>query len=78
MLCISAEETQKGKENYYFSHHALIKLLVERSLRDSSPISWVEFVETKTLQPQVNPIPQNLENEEETTEPIQNPTEMKQ
>lgn len=85
MLCISAEETQKGKPNYV-SHHALIKILVEQSLRDSSPISWAEFVESKTLQPQVNPefvesktlqpqvnpAPQNLENEEETIEPIQN------
>ena len=74
MLCISAEETQKGKANYV-SHHAIIKILVERSLRDSSPISWANFFETKTLQPQVNPIPQNLENEEETTEPIQNQAE---
>ena len=46
MLCITAKETQKGKVNFV-SHHALIKLLVERSLRDSSPISWAEFVESK-------------------------------
>ena len=35
MLCISAEETQKGKENSV-THHALVKLLIERSLRDVS------------------------------------------
>ena len=71
MLCISAEETQKGKPNSV-SHDSLIRILVERSLRDSSPISWENFIETKTLQLQVNPISQNLENEEETIEPIQN------
>ena len=76
MLCISAKETQKGKPNFV-SHHALTKLLVEWSLRDSSPISWAQFVEFKTLQPQVNPVSQNLENEEETTRPIQNPAEKK-
>ena len=58
MLCISAKETQKGKEKFV-SHHALIKILVERSLKDSSPISWVEFFETKMLQPQFNLAHQN-------------------
>ena len=51
MLCISVEETQKGKDNSV-TRHALIKLLIERSLRDVSPMSWVEFVQVKTLQPQ--------------------------
>ena len=54
MLCISVEETQKGKENYV-THHALIKLLIERSLRDVSPLTWDEFVQLKTLQPQASP-----------------------
>ena len=51
MLCISAEETQKGKDNS-ITHHALIKLLIERSLRDVSAMTWAEFVQAKTLQPQ--------------------------
>ena len=50
MLCISAEETQKGKDNSV-TCHALIKLHIERTLRDVSPMSWVEFVQVKTLQP---------------------------
>ena len=54
MLCNSAEETQKGKENFV-THHALIKLLIERSLRDVSPLTWDEFVQLKTLQPQSGP-----------------------
>lgn len=48
MLCISEEETQKGKDNYV-THHALIKLLIERSLRDVSPMTWDEFLQAKTL-----------------------------
>lgn len=51
MLYISAEETQKGKDNS-ITNHALIKLLIKWSLRDVSPLSWVEFVQAKTLQPQ--------------------------
>ena len=43
MLCISAEETQKGKENSV-THHDLIKLLIERSLRDVSRLTLDEFV----------------------------------
>ena len=43
MLCISAKETHKGKDNYV-THHVLIKLLIERSLRGISPMSWVEYV----------------------------------
>lgn len=39
MLSISAEETQKGKENSV-SHHSLIHFLIERSLRDVSPLTW--------------------------------------
>lgn len=39
MLCVSAEETQKGKDNFV-THHALIKLLIEISLRDVSLMSW--------------------------------------
>ena len=54
MICISAEETQKGKDNYV-THHALIKLLIERSLRDVSPMTWDEFLQAKTLQPQAAP-----------------------
>ena len=50
MLCIGAEELEKGKDNSV-THHALIKLLIERSLRDVSPMSWVKFVQVKTLQP---------------------------
>lgn len=49
MLCISVEETQKGKENS-IPYHALIKLLIERSLRDVSPMTWEEFVRHKNLQ----------------------------
>ena len=54
MLFISAKETQKGKDNFV-THHALIKLLIERSLRDVSPLTWDDFVKFKTLQPQVDP-----------------------
>ena len=54
MLCISAEETEKGKD-IFVTHHALIKLLIERSLRDVSPMTWDEFVQVKTLQPQAAP-----------------------
>ena len=54
MLYISVKETQKGKDNYV-THHALIKLLIERSLRDVSPLTWDEFVQFKTLQPQADP-----------------------
>ena len=54
MLCISAEETQKGKENSV-THHALIKLLIKRSLRDVSPMTWDEFIQAKTLQSQAGP-----------------------
>ena len=75
MLCISAEETQRGNVNS-ITHHALIKLLVEKSLRDSSPIPWEEFVKFKTLQPQINPILQNLGNTEGTTEQGQNQAEL--
>ncbi len=53
MLCISAKETQKGKDNSV-THHALIKFLIERSLRDVSPLTWDDFVNFKTLQPQVD------------------------
>ena len=60
MLCISVEETQKGKENYV-THHALINLLIERFLRDVSPLTWDEFVKTNTLQPQVGPSEQHNE-----------------
>ena len=60
MLCISVEETQKGKDNS-ITHHALIKLLIERSLRDVSPLTWDEFVKFKTLQPQVDPSEQQGE-----------------
>ena len=49
MLCISAEQTQKGKENS-FTHHVLIKLLIERSLRDVSPMIWDEFLQEATEQ----------------------------
>lgn len=51
MLCISAKEIQKGKDNSV-THHALIKLLIERSLRDVSSMSWTKFVQAKILQPQ--------------------------
>ena len=71
MLCISAEETQKGKENYV-THHALIKLLIERSLRDVSPLTWDEFVQLKTLQPQAGPSKQHSE---ENIAPTSEPTE---
>lgn len=69
------KKLKKGKANYV-SHHALITPLVERSLRDSSLISLSKFFEFKTLQPQVNPIPKNLGNEEEIKEQSQNLTEM--
>ena len=39
MLCISVEETQKGKDNSV-TQHALIKFLIKRSPRDASPMSW--------------------------------------
>ena len=71
LLCISAKETQRGNVNS-ITQHALIKLLVEKSLRDSSPISWEEFVKFKTLQHHINPILQNLGNTEETTKQSQN------
>ena len=54
MLCISVEETKKGKDNFV-THYALIKILMERSLRDVSPMTWDEFVQAKTLQPQASP-----------------------
>ena len=50
ILCISAEETQKGKDSSV-THHALIKLLIERSLWDVSHMTWEEFFQAKTLQP---------------------------
>ena len=75
MLCISAEETQRGNVNS-ITHHALIKLLVEKSLRDSSPIPWEDFVKFKTPQPQINLIPQNIGNTKETIEQGQNQAEL--
>ena len=71
MLCISAKETQKGKENLG-THQALIKLLIERSLRDVSPMTWDEFVQAKTLKPQVGPSEQPRE---ENVVPADEPTE---
>lgn len=69
MVSISAKETQKGKENF-FTHHALIKLLIERSLRDVSPLTWDEFVQLKTLQPLTSPSEQRSEgNVAPTSEP---------
>lgn len=50
MLGIGEEETQKEKTNSV-THHALIKLLVDRSLRDVSPLTWDEFFQIKTLHP---------------------------
>lgn len=43
LLMIMVIETQKGRSNFV-SHHCLIKLLVERSLRDVSQLSWEEFM----------------------------------
>lgn len=54
MLCISAKETQKGKDNFV-THHALIKFLIEISFRDISPMSWEEFIQHNTMQPQIAP-----------------------
>ena len=71
MLCISAEETQKGKDNFV-THHALIKFLIERSLRDASPMSWEEIFQCKTLQPQAAP---NEQPSEENATPIDGTTE---
>ena len=65
------EETQKGKDNS-ITHHALIKLLIERFLRDVSPMTWDEFVQAKTLQPQVGPSEQPRE---ENVVPTNEPTE---
>lgn len=42
LISISAKEIQKGS-THFVSHHGLIKLLVERSLRDVSHMSWGEF-----------------------------------
>ena len=71
MLCISAEETQKGKDNFV-THHALIKLLIEISLRDVSPLTWDDFVKFKTLQPRDDPSKQqNEENIVPSNEPIE-------
>lgn len=39
LLSISVEETQRGI-SWFVSHHGLIKLLVERSLRDVSQMTW--------------------------------------
>lgn len=50
LLQNSAHKTQKGKGNSV-THHALIKILIERSLRDVSPLSWHEFAARKGLQP---------------------------
>lgn len=44
----SAHGTQQGKDNFV-AHHGLIKLLIERSLRDVSPLSWQQFVAQKSL-----------------------------
>ena len=52
MLCISVEETQKGKDNS-ITHHALIKLLIERSLRDVSPMSWQSLSKPKPCNPRL-------------------------
>ena len=71
MLYISVEETQKGKENMV-THHALIKFLIERSLRDVSPMTWDEFLQAKTLQPQAGPSEQTRE---ENVVPTNEPTE---
>ena len=71
MLYISAKETQKGKYNFV-THHALIKLLIERSLRDVSPMTWDEFLKAKTLQPQAAPSEQpSEENVVHTNEPTE-------
>lgn len=56
------------------SHYALIKLLVENSLRDVSPMTWEEFFQFKTLQPQVNLVAQPLGNGVESLEPIEETT----
>ena len=71
MLCISVKETQKGKDNS-ITYHDLIKLLIERSLRDVSPMTWAEFVQVKTLQPQATI---NEQPSEENVAPIEEPKE---
>ena len=40
MLCINAKETQKEKDNS-ITHHALINFIIDKSLRDISPMSWL-------------------------------------
>lgn len=42
LISISAKETQRGG-NHSISHHSLIKLLVEHSLRDVSQMAWGAF-----------------------------------
>ena len=71
MLCISAKETQKGKDNS-ITHHTLVKNFMERSLRDASPMSWEKFVQAKTLQPQAA---LNEQPSEENVVPTDEPTE---
>ena len=73
MLCISVEETQKGKHNSV-THHGLINLLIERSLRNVSPMTWDEFVQIKTLKPQVSPSEQPSEENVAPTSELPNKT----
>lgn len=78
LLSISAAETQKGRP-HSISHHYLIKLLVERSLRDVSLISWYEFVEIRRFRVEnvgsVEPLPsqerEKFENLEKPGSPIE-------
>lgn len=73
VLSISETETQKDKP-HTISHHCLIKLLVERSLRYVSPMYWNEFVEIRKFRvDNVGPVEllptqkwENFENVEKT------------
>lgn len=46
LLSISTTKTQKGRP-HSITQHFLIKLLIERSLRDVSQMSWDEFVKVR-------------------------------
>lgn len=81
LLSISATETQKGRP-HFVSHHCLIKILVEKFLRDVSPMLWNEFVETRMFRVEhiviEEPLPsQEQENLVEPSSPLEPSSSLK-
>lgn len=67
------KETRKNK-NHFVSHHGLIKLLVEHSLRDVSQMEWGVFEDILQFRVEDAPVADDIvvekENIEEPSSPI--------